>query len=77
MKHYLVVSKPYPIVCNGECEDVVHKRLTLRVVARGGKCLQQENFINTLNLKKVDKQPIQLSNKDKTFTIFTAGYKQY
>lgn len=33
LTNYLVVSKPYPVVCNGKREDMVHKRLTLRVVA--------------------------------------------
>lgn len=33
INNYLVVSEPYSVVHNGEREDVVHKRLTLRVVA--------------------------------------------
>lgn len=43
VEYYLVVSKPYPLVCDGECEDMVHKRLTLRVIMRCRKCLKQEN----------------------------------
>ena len=60
--HYLVVSKPYPIVCDGECEDVVDKRLTLRMVAWSGKRLQQKNTMST-TMTKLDVQPTQLSNK--------------
>lgn len=33
INNYLVVSEPYSVVCNGKREDMVHKRLTLRVVA--------------------------------------------
>lgn len=41
-EEYLVVSKPNPVICNGEGENMVHKRLTLRMVAWGGKGLQQK-----------------------------------
>lgn len=40
---HLVVSKPYPVIYNAECEDMIHKRLTFRVVVRRWKCLQQKN----------------------------------
>lgn len=43
-EEYLVVSKPNPVVCNGEGENMVHKRLTLRMVAWGGKGLQQKKM---------------------------------
>lgn len=33
VNNYLVVSEPYSVVCNGKREDMVYKRLTLRVVA--------------------------------------------
>lgn len=42
-KDYLIISEPYPVVCNGESEDMIHERLTLRMVARCGKSLQQQN----------------------------------
>lgn len=64
LRHYLVVSKPYPVFCNCECEDMVHERLTLRVVARSSKCLQKSNtMITFLEFKNSDIQPTQLSNK--------------
>lgn len=44
--HYLVISEPYAVVCNGESEDMVHEGLTLWMVARGGESLQKENVIN-------------------------------
>lgn len=42
-KDYLIISEPYPVVCNGESEDMIHEGLTLRMVARCGKSLQQQN----------------------------------
>lgn len=42
-KDYLIISEPYPVVCNGESKDVIHEGLTLRMVARCGKSLQQQN----------------------------------
>lgn len=42
-KDYLIISEPYPVVCNGKSEDMIHKGLTLRMVAGSGKSLQQEN----------------------------------
>lgn len=42
LTNYLVVSKPYPIICNGECEDMVHKRLTLGVVVWSRKRLTEK-----------------------------------
>lgn len=47
VKHYLVISEPYPVVCNSECEDMVHKRLTLRVVPWSGKRLGQKEAMST------------------------------
>lgn len=46
-KDYLIISEPYPVVCNGESEDMIHKGLTLRMVAGRGKSLQQENVRNS------------------------------
>lgn len=42
-KDYLIISEPYPVVCNGESEDMIHEGLTLRMVTRCGKSLQQQN----------------------------------
>ena len=42
MWSHLVVSEPDPVVCDAECEDVVHERLTFGVIVWCGECLQQK-----------------------------------